>query len=33
MPRNRAGSEINKIDWLIVTIKIPSVVFDSAIHL
>jgi hypothetical protein len=33
MPRNRAGSEISKIDWLIVTIKIPSVVFDSAIHL
>jgi hypothetical protein len=33
MPRNRAGNEISKIDWLIVTIKIPSVVFDSAIHL
>jgi len=33
MPRNRSGNEINKIDWLIVTIKIPSVVFDSAIHL
>ena len=33
MPRNRAGSEISRIDWLIVTIRIPSVVFDSAIHL
>jgi hypothetical protein len=25
--------ETSKIDWLIVTIKIPSVVFDRAIHL
>ena len=33
MPRNRSGSEISRIDWLMVTIKIPSVVFDSAIHL
>ena len=33
MPRNRAGSEISRIDWLMVTIRIPSVVFDSAIHL
>ena len=33
MPRNRAGSEISRIDWLIVTIRMPSVVFDSAIHL
>src|SRR3984893_464950 len=33
MPRNSAGSEISRIDWLIVTIKIPSVVLDKAIHL
>ena len=33
MPRKRAGSEISRMDWLIVTIKIPSVVFDRAIHL
>ena len=33
MPRNSAGSEISKMDWLIVTIKIPSVVLDRAIHL
>ena len=33
MPRNSAGSEISRIDWLIVTIRMPSVVFDSAIHL
>ena len=33
MPRNSAGSEISRIDWLMVTIRIPSVVFDSAIHL
>ena len=33
MPRNSAGSEISRIDWLMVTIKIPSVVFDRAIHL
>ena len=33
MPRKRAGSEISRIDWLIVTIKMPSVVFDRAIHL
>jgi hypothetical protein len=33
MPRNSAGREISRIDWLIVTIKMPSVVFDRAIHL
>src|ERR1700722_7975673 len=33
MPRNNAGREISKIDWLIVTIRMPSVVFDKAIHL
>ncbi len=33
MPRNSAGSEISKMDWLIVTIKMPSVVLDKAIHL
>ena len=33
MPRNSAGREISRIDWLIVTIKIPSVVLDRAIHL
>jgi hypothetical protein len=33
MPRKRSGKEINKIDWLIVTINMPSVVFESAIHL
>ena len=32
-PRNRSGSEISRIDWLIVTIRMPSVVFDRAIHL
>lgn len=31
--RNSAGSEISGIDWLIVTIKMHSVVFDSAINL
>jgi hypothetical protein len=33
MPRKSAGSEISRIDWLMVTIRIPSVVLDSAIHL
>ena len=33
MPRKMSGSEINKMDWLIVTIKMPRVVFDKAIHL
>ena len=33
IPRNRSGSEISRIDWLIVTIRMPSVVLDSAIHL
>jgi len=33
MLRNSAGSEISRIDWLIVTIKVVLVVFDSAIHL
>ena len=33
MPRKTAGSAISTIDWLIVAISTPSVVFDSAIHL
>jgi hypothetical protein len=33
MPRKTSGNEINKMDWLIVTIKMPKVVFDKAIHL
>ncbi len=33
MPRKMSGSAISTIDWLIVAISMPSVVFDSAIHL
>jgi hypothetical protein len=33
MPRKIAGSAMITIDWLITAIKIPRVVFDSAIHL
>ena len=33
MPRKMSGSAISTIDWLIVAISTPSVVFDSAIHL
>jgi hypothetical protein len=33
MPRKMSGNEINKMDWLIVTINTPKVVFDRAIHL
>ena len=33
MPRKTSGSAISTIDWLIVAISTPSVVFDSAIHL
>ncbi len=33
IPRKIAGSAMITIDWLITAIKIPSVVFDSAIHL
>src|SRR5262249_40475162 len=33
MPRNTAGSAISTIDWLIVAIRTPRVVLDSAIHL
>jgi hypothetical protein len=33
MPRNSAGSEMSRIDWLMVTIRMPSVVLDKAIHL
>jgi hypothetical protein len=33
MPRKMSGNEINKMDWLIVTINTPRVVFDRAIHL
>jgi hypothetical protein len=33
IPRKMSGNEINKMDWLMVTINTPSVVFDRAIHL
>ena len=33
MPRKMSGSAISTMDWLIVTISTPSVVFDRAIHL
>ena len=33
MPWKMSGSAISTIDWLIVTMSTPSVVFDSAIHL
>ncbi len=33
MPLNMAGNAISTIDWLIVAMSTPSVVFDSAIHL
>ncbi len=33
MPLKMSGSEINRIEALIVAISTPSVVFDSAIHL
>ena len=33
IPRKMSGSAISTIDWLIMTISMPSVVFDSAIHL
>jgi hypothetical protein len=33
MPRKMSGSDMSKMDWLIVTIKTPSVVLDRAIHL
>ena len=33
MPWKTSGSAISTIDWLIVAISMPSVVFDSAIHL
>jgi hypothetical protein len=33
MPRKMSGREISRIDWLMVTINMPSVVFDSANHL
>src|SRR4051794_17428816 len=33
MPRKMSGSAIRRIDALIVAISIPSVVFESAIHL
>ena len=33
MPRKMSGSEISRIDWLIVTINTPRVVLDNAIHL
>ena len=33
IPRKIAGRAMITIDWLITAIKMPSVVFDSAIHL
>src|ERR1700677_3785860 len=33
MPRKMSGSEINSIDELIVTIRMPNVVLERAIHL
>ena len=33
MPRKMSGSEIKRIEVLIVTMRMPSVVFDRAIHL
>ena len=33
IPRKMSGREMSKIDWLMVTIRMPRVVFDSAIHL
>src|SRR5580658_426463 len=33
MPRKMSGREIKRMDWLIETITMPSVVFDRAIHL
>jgi hypothetical protein len=33
MPRKMSGSEISMIDELIVAMRIPSVVFERAIHL
>ena len=33
MPRKMSGSAISRIELLIVAIRTPSVVFDSAIHL
>ena len=33
MPRKMSGSEMSRIDWLMVTINTPRVVLDRAIHL
>jgi len=33
MPRKMSGSEMRRIDWLIVTINTPSVVLERATHL
>lgn len=33
MPRKMSGRAISRMDWLIVTIKIPSVVLMRPIHL
>ncbi len=33
MPRKMSGSEMSRIDWLIVTISTPRVVLERAIHL
>ena len=33
IPRKMSGSAISTMDWLMVAISTPSVVFDSAIHL
>ena len=33
MPRKMSGMAMSTIDWLIVAMRMPSVVFESAIHL
>ncbi len=33
IPRKMSGSDMSRMDWLIVTINTPSVVLDRAIHL
>ena len=33
IPRKMSGSDISRMDWLIVTISTPSVVLERAIHL
>ncbi len=33
MPRKMSGSEMSRIDWLIVTIRTPSVALNRTVHL